>query len=72
VSGRGTKVESALVVIPGYSFWARSTGEAFAVIMPKASWLLSPVTALDIFTGGNPGIITSYLLIKVALPTQKP
>jgi hypothetical protein len=32
-SGRGMKVESALVVIPGYSFFATCTGEAFAVKM---------------------------------------
>jgi hypothetical protein len=54
VSGRGTKVESALVVIPGYRITDLGTG-AVSRYNVEASWLLSPVTDLAIGTGGSPG-----------------
>jgi len=71
-SGRGTKVERELVVIPGYIFTDLSTGEAFAVKCRMRAGYYPRLLKLDFGIGGNPGVITSYLFIQVALPTQKP
>jgi len=72
VSGRGTKVEGTLVVIPGYSFLCFGTGAAFALKCRMRAGCYHRLLKLSISRCGNPGVIPSYLFIQMALPTQKP
>jgi hypothetical protein len=72
VSGRGTKVESALVVIPGYRSTDLGYWYGVRCEMPNASWLLSPVMIYSFGTCGSLGLSANCSLSRCRKTPQKP
>jgi hypothetical protein len=70
-SGRGTKVEAELVVIPGYSFWIDALVRRLLYQCRKQPGCYHQLLNLPMGRCGNPGVITSYLFIQVLLHPRK-